>query len=170
MSLYTTFQNSIHSSFWWAPISWKTKKHFVVSLSSVEAEYHSMASTVSEVLQVKWLLQELNIASAGPTPLFCDNQTARHIANNHVFHKRINGPNTLNWIVFFFVNVSTPKRFIRATLTPTCRLLIFLQKGQEINNFVSYLTSWALMISMLQLEGEYWILHINLLLFPYLVA
>ncbi|GJY34981.1 uncharacterized mitochondrial protein-like protein [Tanacetum coccineum] len=42
------------------PISWKTKKHSLVSRSLAEAEYKAMASTVK----------------------------ARHIANNPVFHER----------------------------------------------------------------------------------
>ncbi|GJT70187.1 putative RNA-directed DNA polymerase [Tanacetum coccineum] len=57
-------------------ISWKTKKQSVVSCSSIEAEYRLMASTVSEVLWVRWLLQELSVASTGPTSLFYDNQAA----------------------------------------------------------------------------------------------
>lgn len=71
-----------------APISWKTKKQSVVSRSSAEAEYRSMASTVSEVIWVRWLLSELGIPSSQPTPMFCDNKAARHIANNPVFHER----------------------------------------------------------------------------------
>ena len=71
-----------------APISWKTKKQNVVSRSSAEAEYRSMASTVSEILWMRWLLKELIIDLTEPTPLFCDNQAARHIANNPVFHER----------------------------------------------------------------------------------
>nr|GEX96298.1 protein kinase-like domain-containing protein [Tanacetum cinerariifolium] len=47
-----------------------------------------MASTVSEVLWVRWLLSELRIDTSSPTPLFCDNQAARHIANNPFFHER----------------------------------------------------------------------------------
>ena len=47
-----------------------------------------MATTVSEVLWVRWLLKELHIASAGPTPLFCDNQATCHIANNPIFNER----------------------------------------------------------------------------------
>ncbi|XP_071704112.1 uncharacterized mitochondrial protein AtMg00810-like [Rutidosis leptorrhynchoides] len=70
-----------------APISWKTKKQSVVSRSSAEAEYRSMASTVSEILWVRWLLKDFNINSKEPTPLFCYNQAARHIANNPVFHE-----------------------------------------------------------------------------------
>ncbi|XP_023732208.1 uncharacterized mitochondrial protein AtMg00810-like [Lactuca sativa] len=71
-----------------APISWRSKKQSVVSRSSAEAEYRAMASTVSEILWVRWLLSELRIDTSSPTPLFCDNQAARHIANNPVFHER----------------------------------------------------------------------------------
>ena len=70
------------------PISWRTKKQSVVSRSSAEAEYRAMASTVSEILWVKWLLKDLQVVITTPTPLFCDNQVARHIANNHVYHER----------------------------------------------------------------------------------
>ncbi|XP_023734190.2 uncharacterized mitochondrial protein AtMg00810-like [Lactuca sativa] len=71
-----------------APISWKTKKQSVVSRSSAEAEYRAMASTVSEVLWVRWLFKDLQVVIDSPTTLFCDNQAARHIANNPVFHER----------------------------------------------------------------------------------
>lgn len=71
-----------------APISWKTKKQSVVSQSSAEAEYRAMASTVSEVLWMRWLLNILQVPTIGPTSLYCDNLAARHIANNPVFHER----------------------------------------------------------------------------------
>ncbi|GKD51109.1 secreted RxLR effector protein 161-like protein, partial [Tanacetum coccineum] len=60
----------------------------VVSRSSAEAEYRAMANAVSEVLWMRWLLSFLETTPTGPTPLFCDNQAARPIANNHVFHER----------------------------------------------------------------------------------
>ncbi|XP_021995995.1 uncharacterized mitochondrial protein AtMg00810-like [Helianthus annuus] len=46
-----------------APVSWKSKKQSVVSQSSAEAEYRAMATTVSEILWMRWLLkdQENNI-------------------------------------------------------------------------------------------------------------
>ncbi|KAD4586282.1 hypothetical protein E3N88_23883 [Mikania micrantha] len=37
---------------------------------------------------MRWILSELDAAPDGPTQLFCDNQAARHIANNPVFHER----------------------------------------------------------------------------------
>nr|GFC10737.1 hypothetical protein [Tanacetum cinerariifolium] len=70
------------------PIPWKSKKQSVVSRSSAKAKYRAMASTVSEVLWVRWLLSELRIDTLSPTPRFFDNQAARHIANNPVFHER----------------------------------------------------------------------------------
>ncbi|GKD27064.1 uncharacterized mitochondrial protein-like protein [Tanacetum coccineum] len=66
----------------------RTKKQSVVSRSSVEAEYRAMASTVSEIIWVRWLLSELHVHNPLVTPLFCDNQAAWHIANNPVFHER----------------------------------------------------------------------------------
>ncbi|GJW31648.1 putative RNA-directed DNA polymerase [Tanacetum coccineum] len=70
------------------PISWRTKKQSVVSRSSAEAEYRAMASTVGEILWVRWLLKDLQVDITTPTPLFCDNQAARHIANNPAYHER----------------------------------------------------------------------------------
>ncbi|CAH9090143.1 unnamed protein product [Cuscuta epithymum] len=71
-----------------SPVSWRTKKQSVVSRSSAEAEYRAMAITISEILWLRWLLRDLTINHTGPTPLYCDNQAARHIALNPVFHER----------------------------------------------------------------------------------
>ncbi|GJT25019.1 retrovirus-related pol polyprotein from transposon TNT 1-94 [Tanacetum coccineum] len=53
-----------------------------------KSEYRVMASTVSEIIWVRWLLSELHVHNPLATPLFYDNQAARHIANNPVFHER----------------------------------------------------------------------------------
>lgn len=71
-----------------APISWRTKKQSVVARSSAEAEYRAMASTVSELIWLRCLLQELGVSICEPTILHCDNQAALHIAANPVFHER----------------------------------------------------------------------------------
>lgn len=47
-----------------------------------------MVSTVCEVLQLRWFLQDLTVEPKGPTPLICDNEVARHIAANHVYQEQ----------------------------------------------------------------------------------
>ncbi|KAF5459175.1 hypothetical protein F2P56_023153 [Juglans regia] len=69
-------------------VSWKSKKQSVVSLSSVEAEYRSMASTCSEITWHKYLLNDIWIHHSQPVSLYCDNQAALHIAANPVFSRK----------------------------------------------------------------------------------
>lgn len=47
-----------------------------------------MATTVSEILWLRWLLKDIEATQTRATPLHCDNQAACHIANNPVFHER----------------------------------------------------------------------------------
>ncbi|CAL1375545.1 unnamed protein product [Linum trigynum] len=53
-----------------APISRRTKKQNIVARSSAEAEYRAMATTVSELLWLRALLQDLGAPQHGPTTLF----------------------------------------------------------------------------------------------------
>jgi hypothetical protein len=69
-------------------VTWRSKKQNVISRSSAEAEYRAMAHTASEMLWVCSLLRDLGIDIPTPMQMFCDNQAAIFIANNHVFHER----------------------------------------------------------------------------------
>jgi len=69
-------------------ISWRTKKQLIVSRSSFEAEYHALASATCELQWILYLLKDLNIQCSKLPVLFCDNQSALHIAANLVFHER----------------------------------------------------------------------------------
>lgn len=42
---------------------------------------------VSEILWLRWLLQDLQATQSTSTPLYCDNQAARLITNNAVFYE-----------------------------------------------------------------------------------
>lgn len=128
--------------------SWKTKKQSVVSRSSAEAEYRAMATTVSEILWMRWLLEILQVPQHGPTQFFCDNQAARHIANNPVFHERTKHVE----MDCYFVRERVESEEIKTCNIDT--LQIFLLKSWVKIAYVFYLTSWAFEIYMLQLEGE----------------
>uniref|UniRef100_A0A7N2LS35 Integrase catalytic domain-containing protein n=1 Tax=Quercus lobata TaxID=97700 RepID=A0A7N2LS35_QUELO len=69
-------------------ISWQSKKQTFVAHSSTEAEYRALADTTSELLWLRWLLKDLGVSTSSATPLYCDNQSAIHIAHNDVFHER----------------------------------------------------------------------------------
>lgn len=69
-------------------ISWKAKKQVTVSRSSSEAEYRALAYATCELQWLLYLLQDLKITCSKTPVLFCDNQSALHIAANPVFHER----------------------------------------------------------------------------------
>ncbi|KAG7536881.1 hypothetical protein ISN44_As13g008040 [Arabidopsis suecica] len=71
-----------------SPLSWKTKKQDVVSRSSAEAEYRTMADSVSELLWLRELLPILGIEVTAPITLHSDSLSAIMLAANPVFHAR----------------------------------------------------------------------------------
>jgi len=71
-----------------SPVSWKSKKQETISLSSAEAEYRSLRKVVGELVWLQRLFIELTVPSTGPFPVFCDSQSALHIARNPVFYER----------------------------------------------------------------------------------
>nr|XP_016455695.1 PREDICTED: uncharacterized protein LOC107779728 [Nicotiana tabacum] len=69
-------------------LTWKSKKHHTVSLSSAEAEYRSMRRVVAELAWLTKMLSELFVTFIILVPLNCDSQSAIYIARNPVFHER----------------------------------------------------------------------------------
>jgi hypothetical protein len=47
-----------------------------------------MTSSASELIWIKQLLEDMKIPCTEPMQMYCDNQAARHIALNLVFHER----------------------------------------------------------------------------------
>ncbi|GKV08830.1 hypothetical protein SLEP1_g20406 [Rubroshorea leprosula] len=69
-------------------ISWWSKKQAIPSRSSTEVEYRALGDTTSELLSLRWLLEDMGIPQPSFTDLYCDNQSAMQIAHNDVFHER----------------------------------------------------------------------------------
>jgi len=58
-----------------------------VSRSS-EAEYRALETTCCEVQWLSYLIEDLYLVTSNNASLFCDSQSARHIAHNNSFHER----------------------------------------------------------------------------------
>ncbi|XP_016186328.1 uncharacterized protein LOC107628038 [Arachis ipaensis] len=69
-------------------ITWKSKKQVTVACSSAEAEYRALAASTCEAQWIVFILQDLTVPILKPAAIYCDNQSALHIAANPVFHER----------------------------------------------------------------------------------
>jgi hypothetical protein len=69
-------------------VCWKSKKQLTVSKSSSEAEYRALASATCELQWLHYLLTDLQVETDKLPTLYCDSQSALHIASNPVFHER----------------------------------------------------------------------------------
>jgi len=69
-------------------VAWKSKKQTTVSRSSSEAEYRALASLACELQWIQYLFQDLHFSVPTPYTVFCDNNSAIHIAKNLTFHER----------------------------------------------------------------------------------
>ena len=67
-------------------VSWKNKKHNVVSRSSAKAKFWAMALATCILIWLMQLLEELQFGENMQMNLVCANQTALDIAYNPIFH------------------------------------------------------------------------------------
>lgn len=68
-------------------VIWNAKQE-VVSRSSAESEYRSLANLSTDVIWLKAVCDEIGVSIAGTPKLWCDNTSAIALAANHVFHGR----------------------------------------------------------------------------------
>ncbi|KAK4264188.1 hypothetical protein QN277_025397 [Acacia crassicarpa] len=69
-------------------VTWSSKKQAVVSRSSCELKYRSLANTASELNWIKSLLTELSLRLKNIPTIWCDNTNAAALAANPVHHAR----------------------------------------------------------------------------------
>ncbi|KAE8665322.1 Detected protein of unknown function [Hibiscus syriacus] len=70
-----------------APVSWKSTLQSTVALSTTEAEYMAVSEAVKEVIWLKGLMEDLGVVQSHIS-LYCDSQSAIHLAKNQVYHSR----------------------------------------------------------------------------------
>eukprot|EP00253_Pinus_taeda_P034558 PITA_34558 len=69
-------------------ISWASKKHSIVALSTAEAEYVAATAAVCQAVWMRRMLRSLGQEQAKAIVIFCDNSSAIALSKNSVFHKR----------------------------------------------------------------------------------
>jgi hypothetical protein len=69
-------------------LSRNAKKQAMVSRSSTEAEYKSLANATTEVIWVPTLPDELGVSQTKAAVLWCDNIGATYLSANPMFHAR----------------------------------------------------------------------------------
>ena len=70
-----------------ALVSWKSTLQSTVVLSTTEAEYMAITEAVKEAIWLQGLLDDLGVGQKHVT-VFCDSQSAIHLAKNQVYHAR----------------------------------------------------------------------------------
>ena len=70
------------------PISWKSSKQHTVARSSTRDEFKALVDGTTEVIQLQYLLTDLQIPSVFAPTIWCDNLGATYLFVNPVFHTR----------------------------------------------------------------------------------
>lgn len=71
-----------------AAINWKSHRQDIVALSSTEAEYIALSSTVKDVLWIQQIINEMNKTHIACTVIYGDNTSAIKIGNTEAFRER----------------------------------------------------------------------------------
>lgn len=69
-------------------ISWCCQRHPIVALSSTEAEYIALSTTVREILWIRQLSKECDENAQNVVTTFCDNQSAINIGEVEAYRQR----------------------------------------------------------------------------------
>lgn len=69
-------------------VTWSSRKQPVVSRSSAESEYRSLANAAADLVWLHSLSSEIGLQHSVPSKLWSDNKSALALASNAVFHAR----------------------------------------------------------------------------------
>ena len=71
-----------------ALISWKSKKQYRVSKSSIESKYRAISLSCFKIIWLRGLLVELDFSKIDPRPLHVDKTSAIQMTANLIYHER----------------------------------------------------------------------------------
>lgn len=108
----------------------------MVSRSSTEAEYRSMAITICEVMWLLYLLKDLHVSHDKLVLMYCDNQAILHISANPFFHERAKHIKADCHIVRNKVLDGTIKTF---HVTSRYKLAYIFTKALRVDNYLRLL-------------------------------
>ncbi|GKA90709.1 retrotransposon protein, putative, ty1-copia subclass [Tanacetum coccineum] len=125
----------------------RSKKHKVVALSSVEAEFRGITRGITEVLWIRKLLTEIGYPPQEPSKVMSDNKAAIQISENPVQHDRTK-------------HIEVDRHFIKEKLKAKIITLLFvrsdiLTKAVSERSLYECLGKLNFGDPTIQLEGEY---------------
>ncbi|KAM1032895.1 hypothetical protein TB2_035958 [Malus domestica] len=106
-------------------VTWRSKKQNVVSRSSAEAEFRGMAHGICEVIWLRKLLGGLGFKAKKSISLYCDNKSAREIAENPVQHDRTK-------------HVEVDHHFIKEKLEKKIVSIPFVNSEEQLANILTH--------------------------------
>mgnify|MGYP001810966029 CR=1 FL=1 len=123
------------------PISWKSKKQSVVTLSTTEAEFRALTSAVTECMWLRSLLAEFGQKVNGPTPVYCDNEGAVKLSRNPVHRAKTK-------------HVAVSFEFVRQEQTAGKVHVIYVPTNKQAADFLTKRVQPAQFLNCVNLCGQ----------------
>ena len=131
--------------------SWSSSKQKVVSRSSTEAEYRSIANGTAELTWLESILSDLGITPTSLSTLLCDNLSATYLTANPILHARTKHVE----IDFHFVRERVAAKSLVVRFIPSNEQLAdCLTKPLPTLPFQSLRTKLSVLTSPLSLRGD----------------
>ena len=113
-------------------ISWRSKRHTIVALSSTEAEYVAVTLASQEAIWLRRLLSSISFKQSVATELYEDNQGAIDLSKNPTHHSRTKHVD----IKYHFIREAVERKDVNIVYCPTNMMIAdTLTKGLAKERF-----------------------------------